>query len=1056
MFWKILGIEPTTNKREIDRAYREKLVNTNPEDKPEEFMELRNAYEEALRYLESQKSESTEEKTALQLWRDKLSDIYADFKKRNSVDEWKKLMSEDICQTIDTRMMAEDELFKFLMDNYFITHDVWVYLDEEFHFVERQEELSERYPRDFVEYVLVNGVSYGDTLPMNMFIPGVDGECCQKYLGIYLKARKANGEEAKKSIDEMLSLPEQHPYGNAIALSYQIFFEDKNKVNDLIELQKQYSDDTFIALVLINELFHLERYEEDIQICEQLLQTHPDHGQLKWHYAMALAETGKNEEAITQLNDLLRNAGGDQQNIYEIDMKRRELSLKVIEEKKAKLAENPDDDEVKIDLAWAYLENYQDKEAEEVTRTLRKENVDAFNYYNLMSNIAFSFERYDEALEDLNQLIETIKNLPEDGDEDTRKKKGRLGEMYGRLGYYYYVLKDNEKSMEAYEIALKTAKDKALIITQLCQGALKERNYSKLVEYAKMLLKEKPDAYHAYLFLGYGYYYQRYDNEAFDALNRGLDLCKTDLELYILKIRVLINNKAYPEAKEIIDFLLNNKLEDDPSVQFVEGLYQQFAEGNEDKAIEMYEKADETLGENAVNFTFTDEMYYRLLCLKGDKLNAGEQADREQMLKIAEKGLAVNPNYYGLLDYKAWVLTRGKQYDEALEIYMKLLDNPRHGPAIEAQIGYIYYQDLKHKADQSLQYYLKSLENGGDYAGHFYAGMCYMYMGDLDNAEKHFIILQENEPKELDSYYRMSFINEMRFDNKEALRNINKTIGIINMREGNQSYYYYRKVQILRRMGNVEQAVETVREMQNRYNTSYADKLICEIYFQFGMFEEAQKHLKAWKKRRNDAESRFNCEITLEMLNNNMFMAKLSKANVDNLLNANRRMELDCLFARNNGKFSREVKLLENWLKEEEQKENGDLSRIYGTLSYAYFHLGDHDKQLYYANIALEVLDEKLNEYGLSQLLYLTRKARALALADRKEEALELVERCRKHPLCEDCPYRSCKDMDLYEAEMEEIFGNEAKALELMEKGNEKWPDEEEFVIAKNFMKKKV
>ena len=73
MFWTILGIEPTTNKREIDRAYREKLVNTNPEDKPEEFMELRNAYEEALRYLESQKSESTEEKTALQLWKEKFS-----------------------------------------------------------------------------------------------------------------------------------------------------------------------------------------------------------------------------------------------------------------------------------------------------------------------------------------------------------------------------------------------------------------------------------------------------------------------------------------------------------------------------------------------------------------------------------------------------------------------------------------------------------------------------------------------------------------------------------------------------------------------------------------------------------------------------------------------------------------------------------------------------------------------------------------------------------------------------------------------------------------------
>ena len=31
-----------------------------------------------------------------------------------------------------------------------------------------------------------------------------------------------------------------------------------------------------------------------------------------------------------------------------------------------------------------------------------------------------------------------------------------------------------------------------------------------------------------------------------------------------------------------------------------------------------------------------------------------------------------------------------------------------------------------------------------------------------------------------------------------------------------------------------------------------------------------------------------------------------------------------------------------------------------------------------------------------------------------------------------------------------------ARLLELMEKGNEKWPDEEEFIVAKNFMKKKA
>ena len=63
---------------------------------------------------------------------------------------------------------------------------------------------------------------------------------------------------------------------------------------------------------------------------------------------------------------------------------------------------------------------------------------------------------------------------------------------------------------------------------------------------------------------------------------------------------------------------------------------------------------------------------------------------------------------------------------------------------------------------------------------------------------------------------------------------------------------------------------------------------------------------------------------------------------------------------------------------------------------------------------------------------------------------------CRSHPLCEDCPYHSCKDMDLFEAEMAEIFHNDKLALELAVKGHENWPDEEEFIIGLNILKKKV
>ena len=209
MIWKILGIEPTKDKKAITQAYREQLMHTNPEEKPEEFKQLRNAYEEALKYADNQGLRT--EKTAVELWRDRLDDLYKDFHKRNSVECWKQLLSDDVCVAIDTRIAAEETMLEYFMNNYFITHDVWVFLNERFSWVERREELYEKYPKDFIDFVIINGVTYNDTLPMKMFEPGDDGECCRKYLELYLKIRRDASENALSMVEEMLALPEKHP-----------------------------------------------------------------------------------------------------------------------------------------------------------------------------------------------------------------------------------------------------------------------------------------------------------------------------------------------------------------------------------------------------------------------------------------------------------------------------------------------------------------------------------------------------------------------------------------------------------------------------------------------------------------------------------------------------------------------------------------------------------------------------------------------------------------------------------------------------------------------------
>ena len=55
--WEILGIEPTKDKKAIKRAYAAQTKVVHPEEKPEEFKRLYEAYQAALRYAESKENQ---------------------------------------------------------------------------------------------------------------------------------------------------------------------------------------------------------------------------------------------------------------------------------------------------------------------------------------------------------------------------------------------------------------------------------------------------------------------------------------------------------------------------------------------------------------------------------------------------------------------------------------------------------------------------------------------------------------------------------------------------------------------------------------------------------------------------------------------------------------------------------------------------------------------------------------------------------------------------------------------------------------------------------------
>ena len=116
---------------------------------------------------------------------------------------------------------------------------------------------------------------------------------------------------------------------------------------------------------------------------------------------------------------------------------------------------------------------------------------------------------------------------------------------------------------------------------------------------------------------------------------------------------------------------------------------------------------------------------------------------------------------------------------------------------------------------------------------------------------------------------------------------------------------------------------------------------------------------------------------------------------------------------------------------------------------------GHYDKAREYANAAIGQLENLIPCHKKYEALYRSRRVLALAILGRFDEAAAELAAVRRLPLCETCNYCTCKDADIYEANMEEIRGNWTRAMELHRAGADRWPDDMDFVAGVRRMTRK-
>ncbi len=175
LIWKILEIEETKDKDAIVAAYRTKVVTVNPEDDPEGFKQLREAYELAISLAENPEEDSEDTppldvEPGFEEFVNGIIEIYDDLEKRTDIECWKELFNNPICTDLDTADTARDEFLKVLLDRFYLPHDVFVLADETFIIKNEAAALKEKFQNTFIDYVC-HHIEYEDFIDYKRIVP---------------------------------------------------------------------------------------------------------------------------------------------------------------------------------------------------------------------------------------------------------------------------------------------------------------------------------------------------------------------------------------------------------------------------------------------------------------------------------------------------------------------------------------------------------------------------------------------------------------------------------------------------------------------------------------------------------------------------------------------------------------------------------------------------------------------------------------------------------------------------------------------------------------------
>ncbi|MGG3888423.1 J domain-containing protein [Metabacillus fastidiosus] len=352
--WDILGIEPTDEISAIKKAYAKKLKIHHPEDDPEGYQRLREAYDSALKQQKERERERNnsvpiliEDHTVVQNfetvppdnyeyefripsffpnWEDsfeekedpidefmsKVENLYADFPSRIDIDKWRELLNSDIIWNIELKSKISTRLLDFCQNHSCLPKQIWMLLEDSFHwseeFQEEEEIIGEHTSLEFADYykwqidVYYPGLSYLSLINAE----NTDYDAFLYYREKGLSCLIADHlEEAEDWFTKAYNIFENDP--DLLRLRGDLFYR-LSRYEDAVESFKQHlsinSNDLDTRISLAHVLHYMKYINESAVQCEKVLAVRPGDADILSLYGknlFAQGELNKSREIFKKL-----------------------------------------------------------------------------------------------------------------------------------------------------------------------------------------------------------------------------------------------------------------------------------------------------------------------------------------------------------------------------------------------------------------------------------------------------------------------------------------------------------------------------------------------------------------------------------------------------------------------------------------------------------------------------------------------------------------------------------------------------------------------------------